>query len=316
MKSIKNILHAGVIAMLIALPVFLFAQDAEKPATPPAKKEVKKTFENIVLINNQTVESMQKKGLDFVIQHRFGTIVDENDMFGLFAPSNIRLGLTYGITKNLSAGVGATKNKHLYDLNWKYVLLRQTKGGGLGMPVTVSYYGDVARQAGAHLSFLNQEGKYKQTDRLSFFHELMIARKVTNRLSIQAAGTWCYYNMVDTVGTGMDRAFLGTSFICRYQFSPQSSVIAEFDLPITTYNTTSVTKTGNSNNGTETKLVKYYPKPNPGFGYEVSTSGHQFQVFVCSASGIVNQENRVYNANAFFDKGILIGFNITRQWGF
>jgi hypothetical protein len=314
MKSIKNILYAFIIASLFALPLFLFAQDAEQPAKP-VKKEVKKTFENIVLINNQTVESMNKKALDFVIQHRFGTIVDENDMYGLFAPSNIRLGLTYGVTKNFSIGIGATKNKHLYDLSWKYVLLRQTKGGGFGMPVTVTYYGDVARQAGAHLNFLNQDNKYKQTNRLSYFHELMIAKKI-HKISIQAAGTWCYYNMVDTVNTGMDRQYLGVSFIGRYQFSPQSSVIAEFDLPITTYSTTTITKTGNSNNNTETKLVKYFPKPNPGIGYEVSTSGHQFQVFVCSASAIVNQEYRVSNQNAFFDKGILIGFNITRQWGF
>jgi hypothetical protein len=93
-------------------------------------------------------------------------------------------------------------------------------------------------------------------------------------------------------------------------------VIVEFDLPITTWSTTTITSTGSSTNNTMTTLKKYYPKPNPGIGYEVSTSGHQFQVFVCSASGIINQENRVYNQNAFFDKGILIGFNITRQWGF
>src|SRR3569832_191751 len=140
MKSIKNIFQIAFATLLIAMPALLFAQDAEQP-TAPVKKEVKKTFENIVLINNQTVETMNKKALDFVIQHRFGTIVDDNDLYGLFAPSNIRLGLTYGITRNLSAGVGATKNKHLYDLNWKYVMLRQTKPGG--MHVTVTFFGVV-----------------------------------------------------------------------------------------------------------------------------------------------------------------------------
>ncbi len=316
MKLLKNILQKSIAALLIAVPVLLFAQDAEQP-TKPVKKVVRKTFENPVLINNQTVEGMAKKSLDFTIQHRFGTIEDENDMFGLFAPSNIRLGLTYGLCQNLTVGVGATKNKHLYDLSWKYVILQQTKGGGLGMPVTLTYYGDLARQAGPHLSFLNQDAEYKQSNRLSYFHELMIARKVTNRLSLQAGGTWSYFNMIDTAkAPDMARDYIGVSFIGRYQFSPQSSIIAEFDLPITTWSTTTITKTGNSNNGTETKLVKYFPKPNPGIGYEVATSGHQFQIFVCSASGIVNQEYRVFNQNAFFDKGILIGFNITRQWGF
>jgi hypothetical protein len=313
MKSIKNIFSKLLATVLLSAPALLLAQDAELPAVP-VKKEVRKTFENIVLIDNQTVESMNKNSLDFVIQHRFGTITDENDLYGMFAPSNIRLGLTYGITKNLTAGVGATKNKRIYDLNWKYVLLRQTKPGG--MPVTITYYGNLARQAGPHTQFLNQDNKYKQSNRISYFHELMVARKISSSLSVQAAGTWCYYNMVDTAGTGMDRQYLGVSFIARYQFSPQSSVIAEFDLPITTWHTTTITQTGPSTNLTVTELKKYYPKPNPGIGYEVATSGHQFQIFVCSAAGIINQENRVYNQNAFFDKGILIGFNITRQWGF
>jgi hypothetical protein len=295
---------------------FHFAQDTQHPTTP-VNKEVKRTFENPVLINNQTVEGLGKKTLEFVIQHRFGTVNNEDDMYGLFGPANIRLGLTYGITKDLSAGIGATKNKHLYDLNWKYVLLRQTKPKGI--PVTVTYYGDLAREAGAHTEFMNQDNTYKQTNRLSYFHELMVARKFNSHLSLQAAGTWSYYNMVDTasiVDNNMEHSYLGASFIGRYQFSPQSSVIVEFDLPITTWSTTTITSTGTSTNNTMTTLKKYYPKPNPGIGYEVSTSGHQFQVFVCSASGIINQENRVYNQNAFFDKGILIGFNITRQWGF
>jgi hypothetical protein len=315
MKLIRNIFQKSLAVLLLAIPAFLFAQDAE-PATKPVKKEVKKTFENPVLINNQTVEGMAKKSLDFMIQHRFGTIVDENDMFGLFAPSNIRLGLTYGLCDRLSVGVGATKNKRLYDLSWKYIILRQTKPGGF--PVTVTYFGNLARQAGAHTLFMNQENEYKPSNRMSYFHELMIARKVTSRLSLQAAGTWSYYNLVDTSNgrSGMERDYIGVSFIGRYQFTPQSSIIAEFDMPITTWNTTEITKTGTSTNNTVTETVKYYPKPNPGIGYEVATSGHQFQVFVCSAAGIVNQEYRVFNQNAFFDKGILIGFNITRQWGF
>jgi hypothetical protein len=319
MKSLKNIFSKTLAVLLLAVPAFLFAQDAETPApaTLPVKKEVRKTFENPVLINNQTVESMGKKSLDFTIQHRFGTIEDENDMFGLYAPANIRMGLTYGITDRLSAGIGATKNKHYYDFNWKYVILRQTKPGG--MPVTVTYFGDLARQAGSHMQFLNGDGKYTQSNRISYFHELMIARKVNSHLSLQAGGTWSYFNLIDTVSTvdnDMSRDYIGVSFVARYQFSPQSSIIAEFDLPITTWSTTTITNTGTSINGSVTELKKYYGKPNPGIGYEVATSGHQFQIFVCSAQGIIAQETRVYNSNAFFDKGVLIGFNITRQWGF
>src|SRR4051812_15990406 len=119
MKTIKNISLHIFSLLLFAVPALLFAQDAETPAKP-VNKAVRKTFENPILINNQTVEGLNKKALDFNIEHRFGTIVDENDMFGLFAPANIRLALTYGVTDNLSVGIGAMKLKHTYDLNWKY----------------------------------------------------------------------------------------------------------------------------------------------------------------------------------------------------
>jgi hypothetical protein len=181
------------------------------------------------------------------------------------------------------------------------------------MPVTVSYYGDVARQAGSHTNFMNQDNVYKQTDRLSYFHELMVARKITSKFSAQAAVTYSYFNFVDTTSQPVEHANNGASFIGRYQFSPQSSVMVEFDLPLTSRKVTTITA---STATSETKETKYYPKPNFGIGYEVATSGHQFQIFVCSADAIINQVNRVYNQNDFFDKGLLLGFNITRQWGF
>jgi hypothetical protein len=60
------------------------------------------------------------------------------------------------------------------------------------------------------------------------------------------------------------------------------------------------------------------PKPNVGLGYEVSTGSHQFQVFVCAAQEIINQEYRVFNHNDFSNGkwDLLIGFNITREWSF
>jgi hypothetical protein len=111
----------------------------------------------------------------------------------------------------------------------------------------------------------------------------------------------------------MERSYLGLSFIGRYKFSPQSSILLEFDMPITQYG---VTKTTVNSSTSVTEETRYYPRVNPGIGYEVATSGHQFQIFVATAAAIINQESRAFNQNDFTDKGLLIGFNITRQWGF
>ena len=304
----KNILIIS--ALLLADSILIFGQESTNIKTKNENKPVKSTFENQVLINNQTVENPPKKTLDFIIQHRFGVIKDEKDLFGLYAPSNIRLGITYGITDHLAVGIGATKNKHIYDLHWKYILLKQTKPKGI--PVTVSYYGDLARSASDRSNFINEDNTYNANDRFSYFHEVMVARKVTTHFSIQAAVTYSYFNIVDSIMK--EHAYTGISFAGRYQFTPQSSVIVDFDLPFTTYGITTIIE---SSPASVTTLTKYYSKYNLGIGYEVATSSHQFQIFVCSANGIINQENRVFNTNDFFAKdGIIIGFNITRQWGF
>lgn len=281
------------IAIVIMLSQTLLAQETtQRPL--PENQPVKNIFGCGVLINNQTVEQLNKKSLEFMIEHRFGLIKNEEDLFGLFAPSNIRLGLGYGVIKNLYVGIGVTKNKHLYDLELKYTILRQTKPKGI--PFTITYYGDFARSSSLKDNFLNQENKYITANRYSYFNELMIARKFNNHSSLQIATTYTHLNIVDTL---MTHDNLGISMITRYKFSPQSSVIVEFDYPITI-----------------PKAKDKEPKPNLGIGYELSTGGHQFQIFICSADGIINQESRTHNLYDFTKKDFLIGFNITRQWGF
>jgi len=296
MKSKICLLKNYLIILLIAMPFCLKAQETTTETTTPAREYVRATFENGVVINNQTVENPGKKSLDFMIQHRFGVIKDEKDLFGLFAPSNIRLGLTYGITDKLSAGLGATKNKTLYDLQWKYIILKQTKQKGI--PVSICYYGDVAKSAMPDDYFLNSESGFKSSYKLSYFHELLIARKINNKISLQIAGTYSHFNIIDS-GYGQ-HDFYGASFVGKYKFSPQSSVLVEFDYPMNV-------------SGIDESLK---PKPNLGIGFEVSTGSHQFQVFICTADAIINQETRVFTKNDFTNKDILLGFNITREWGF
>lgn len=268
-----------------------FAQEtSEQDTTPSAPQPVKKTFDNAVLIDNQTVKNFNKNSLGFVIQHRFGIIENSDDLYGIFAPANIRLGLNYGITSRLSAGLGVTKNKRLYDLQWKYSILNQTKPAG--MPVSVAYFGNIYRSALPKSSFVNQDSSYVASNRFTYFHQLMIAKKFNDHLSLQVAGSFSHLNLVDTL---QKNDIMGVSFIGRYKFSKQSSVQFEFDYPITLH----------SDNP---------QKPNLGIGYEVSTGGHQFQIFICTADAISYPEIMAFNRNDFTKKQILLGFNISRMW--
>src|ERR1039458_8051545 len=154
--KMKNIIKKCLL-LIFLIPGTIYAQnatDSNAVAEKAVAKPVKNTFENAVVINNQTVEGEHAKNLDFVIQHRFGVVDNATDFWGFFAPSNIRLGLTYGITDRFSVGAGVTKNNYLVDLNWKYIFLKQTKGGE--MPVTVAYYGNASRSMLGQDNFIDQ----------------------------------------------------------------------------------------------------------------------------------------------------------------
>lgn len=293
MKTIKIFKTALLLALLAFSPT-LFAQEAEEQAKPEA---VKGTFGCGVAVNNQTIETLNKNELEMMIQHRFGLIKDQKDLYGIFAPSNIRLGISYGIIKDLTVGIGATKTGRIYNVEGKYRILKQAAKGG--MPLSLTFFGDISLSALPKDQFLNQDSAYVFSNRLTYFAELMVARKITKGLSVQLAANYTHLNIVEDKDSVQNRIhdYIGTSIIARYKFSPQSSVLVEFDYPLT-----------------KAKGV-YASKPNLGISYELSTGSHQFQIFVCSASGIMDAETRTNNFNDFTKGDFLIGFNITRQWG-
>ncbi|HYV90767.1 MAG TPA: DUF5777 family beta-barrel protein [Chitinophagales bacterium] len=286
--SLKNLL----LLIVLLASHQLYAQQSSSDSTKPKPKVVKATFEDAVLINNQTVQGPAKKSLELIFQHRFGVLKSADDLFGIFAPANIRFGFVYGVTSHLSLSIGATKSNRLFDVGGKYILIRQTAPHGI--PVTVTYYGNVAFSALPEANFNNQDNEYFAANRLSFFNELMIAKKFNSHLSLQLAPTFTHYNIVDSL---MEHNIIGVSFAGRYKFTAQSSLMVEFDYPITS----------NSENP---------QKPNLGIGYEISTGSHQFQVFLCSSDGILNQQIMMNNQNEFWKGKFLLGFNITRSWSF
>lgn len=300
-----NIIIASIVSIASSIVCHTsFAQDAEVPAAeepaPLGPEIVKSTFEHSVLINNQTVESGFNNMIDLIIHHRFGSFTDGDgkadsyDLFGLYKPSNIRLGINYGISDVISVGVGATKNKHIYDFQGKYRILRQKTAG---MPLSLTYYGDVAyNDTKPKDKFLNQDSAYKPANRLSFYHELMVARKFTSRISAQVSASYTYINLADTVKfKGLKHDMLAASFTGRYKFSPQAAAILTYSQPLT---------------AREDEM----PKPDLGVGVEISTGNHQFQVFAAAADAIINQEMKLYTERDFTKKDFIIGFNVTRQW--
>jgi hypothetical protein len=287
------------------------AQDtipATEPETPAeTKKPLEKTaFESGIALDNQTVYIPPSKTLEFVLQHRFGTIQNGiEDLLGIWGASNIRMGLNFSITNNFQIGLGTTKNNRLQDLSWKYTFLRQRKDGGF--PVTLSYYGNLA------MNLTNKETygmDYKFIDRLSWYHELMVARKFCKMFSLQLGFSYTHYNKVDT---SMLNDVFSISAVGRVKISPQSSILLSYQQPfLLNYDPAFVVRYPDNFLATPTAA----PYANVSLGWEIATSTHAFHIFLTAAPGIVPQEIAAYNPNNFWNGYILFGFNMTRLWGF
>ena len=313
-----NALCACFVCCLVLFQADLIAQDSTvvtKEATAPAKpKPVKNTFQSVWIIDNQTVMVPVKGTLEMDIMHRFGTVKKGyDDFWGFFAPSNIRLGVSYSPMNKLNVGIGITKKNMIWDASAKYAIITQTPGK---YPVSVSYYSNVAYDTRKDKD--KSIFKYR-SQRLSYFNQLIIARKLTSKLSVQVAPGISHQNSVNgyltkndstgkTIFKEMEFNHFAIAFSARYKVTNVTSVMINYDQPLTKHAT---------NN----------PNPNLAFGIEMNTSSHSFQVFVGNYFNLVPQQNNLYNKNSPFGytdnngtkvKGgnFLIGFNITRLWNY
>ncbi|HRI58660.1 MAG TPA: DUF5777 family beta-barrel protein [Saprospiraceae bacterium] len=281
--------------MLCFTPGAMLAQVEGDTVITNTKKPVKNTFESVWIIDNQTVMVPIKGTFEMDIQHRFGTVENGyDDFWGIFAPGNIRLGFNYAPISKLYVGFGITKERLQWDFNIKYALLQQMQGGG--MPVSLTYYGNMV------VDTRDKENFVSGTDRLSYFHQLILARKVTNAFSVQVSPSLSYYNNVEgyvdengDIQKKMENAHFAISFAGRYKVTESMAILAGVDQPLTQHTT---------NN----------PYPNICFGIEIATSSHAFQVFAGNFSSIVPQSNNVFNQNDYENGQFLIGFNITKLW--
>lgn len=308
---------AATILLTMLMHVGVFAQtDSVKISEQPVKtkaKPVKNTFNGTFIIDNQSVMVPVKGAYEMNIQHRFGPInKGYEDFWGLFAPSNMRLGVSYSPIKNLSLGGGITKIDKIWDIGAKYAIITQTPGK---YPVSVTYFANMGFDTRKNVD--SSLFKYN-SQRYSFFNQILIARKINDRFSLQAGLSVSHQNAVngfytknDSTGketfAEMKHDHLAASLSGRYKFTNAASFLFDYNQPITKHNI---------NN----------PVPSASFGLEFYTSGHSFQMFFTNFFSLSPQHNNLYNQNSPFnytkdDTGAkvqggkyLFGFNITRLW--
>jgi hypothetical protein len=302
----KSILFALLTGFVFSYTIAQDSTSVETPAFPVT------TFESNFLVDDQTTVVFDKKTLDFAIQHKFGTMNDGiSNLWGIYAPAtNIRLALNYVPVKNLQIGAGISKENMMTDVSAKYSILQQTSDNK--MPVSLAVYGVIGMDGRGAGSFDNDsvtdtKGESDRTmdkigfvDKMSYYTQVMVSRKFTEWLSLQAGASFTHYNMV---AWDQNHDLFGVHALGRIKISPQSALTFNYNQPLKIESIS------------EQKEMPDYT-PTIALGWQISTFTHAFQIYVSNAPSMLPMENMMYNRAKFNMDGIAIGFTITRLWAF
>jgi hypothetical protein len=284
---------AGLIALLLyAVP--LLAQEVLMKELEATDKEgvdyALLTFKGTRLVNGHTVETKAKGNLEFIFAHRFGPV--NGGLYELFGldDAQVRLGLDYGVTDNLSISIGRNSFDKTVDGYLKYRLIRQQKGSS-NFPVTIT-----ALAGAGYKPFQKKEDApegFENVDRLSYVSQLIIARKISTSVSLQIVPTFVHRNAVYQAYELNDQLALGLGG--RVRVTKSVALTSEYYLRLDT-------------------MEDDQFKNSLGFGVDIETGGHVFQLVMTNTRGLTERAFITETTGDFGDGDIQFGFNVTRTF--
>ena len=255
---------------------------------PVTENIVSATFKGTRIVNGHSIENRKDSELEFIISHRFGRVnTGFEELFGL-DQSNIRFSFEYGLSDNLTAGLGRSSFEKTYDGYLKYSLLKQ-KTGANAFPFAVSLFGSIA--AKSQKAIAGNERTFAES--LFYVGQVLIAKKVNSSLSIQVTPTYVHRNLATIAADPHDIFALG--FGTRVKLSKRVSLNAEYYQQF--QNLTSI----NARNSLA-------------FGVDIETGGHVFQIILSNAITMVEKSFITETTGNFFGGDIHLGFNLSRTF--
>ncbi|MBM2816202.1 MAG: hypothetical protein HW421_2964 [Ignavibacteria bacterium] len=284
--------------VMLLVPFGLTAQDdllgMLDSVAPPHTDVTTATFKATRIVTGHSVERMKEGQLEFRISHRFGRMNTGVDNFFGLDESNISLCLEYGITDWLEIGVQRTSRDKIVEGFTKLSLLRQSSGASW-MPVTISYVGAIDINT---MPWQYPERNNYFTSRLTFVHQILLARKITEELSLQISPSFFHRNMVATEFDENDEYAFGIGG--RYKLSNRISINAEY---FYVYRPDKRTTGDNSTSGFTNPIS---------VGLDIETGGHVFQLMLSNSRGMIDK-HYITETTGLMNKGdIHLGFNISR----
>ncbi len=251
------------------------------------------TFKGTRVINGQSNEIPGAGVLQFVFQHRFGSLSDDffYNFFGL-DNADVRLSLDYSFNDWLNVGVGRSSFQKTYDGSIKAKILRQSSGART-MPISMTAF------ASAFINSLKYTDglPHQFSDRLSYSYQLIIARKFNDDFSFAVTPSLVHFNLVDTRDQPNDVVTVGLSG--RYKLNQRVSVNVEYFPQIVQNFRTENGESVNYNNSLS-------------LGFDIETGGHVFQLFFSNSRGVIDPQFMAQTPGSWADGDVFFGFNISR----
>lgn len=277
----------------------VFAQDVDSLMQSldqqKEKEPVLSTFKSPKLVLLQTNETQGAQNLTFWIGHRFGDIGGDDGgihtLFGLDGATDIHIGFDYGLTDDLTVGIGRSRYNETYNLQAKYRLLEQLERG---MPLSLTLFGQtsiITRKEYVSNEFA--EG----TDRISYFLQTIFAKRFSSSFSFMVSPG--YLMRSRTVDPGDKEDFFVLGFGGRLKITRSLSLIADYMLV-------------NGFDRPDDLTTDYY---NPlGVGLEIETGGHVFSLNFQNATYITANNFIPETEKSWQDGGVRFGFTISRNF--
>jgi hypothetical protein len=216
--------------------------------------------------------------------------------------ADVRIGFDFGITTDLTIGVGRSKQKEMIDGLIKYRILNQTTNNHI--PFSLALYGDMGyNPQPASVFYSGGEPKeHNDLHRFSYVSQLIIARKFGWRFSMELLPTFQHRNYVvanvnaENEGEETNDLFsIGAG--ARLKLTNRFAIIADY------YYTFSEYRQNNKANPFYAPL---------GIGFEIDTGGHIFHVTFTNSAGIIENNYIPNTTDDWLKGGFKFGFNISR----
>jgi len=260
------------------------------------KKEPVTIFESSRLILSQSTETVKKNNFNVLILHRFGDISGNMGggqyFFGLDNVADVFIGFEYGITNNLNIDIGRSSIPEfggLVDLELKYAVLHQTNDDSSPLAITV------IGEPGIRL--YNTYPDF--SDRVSYFGQVIFARKFSHSFSLQVAPSIVQDNSPVPALPGNEETFFSLSASTQLKVTKLMSIVVDYAHPFSSFR--------NGTNGFSDPL---------GFGIQMVTGGHVFTINITNARA-VEEINYLSDTRSDFSRGqYRLGFTISRTFDF